>query len=111
MSSSGGDGIENVSVVKSELMPGFSLKRTLGDPKEAAEKILSTVIAPPDSGEVACLFCSVLRGEGIVEVTHSLVDDGSHCRTDVSAPPSPPPLPLTSLRHASRLIQGESGSC
>ncbi|CAM9092949.1 unnamed protein product [Ectocarpus sp. 4 AP-2014] len=46
----GGDGIENVSVVKSELMPGFSLKRTLGDPKEAAEKILSTVIAPPDSG-------------------------------------------------------------
>ncbi|CAM9771798.1 unnamed protein product [Ectocarpus fasciculatus] len=46
----GGDGIENVSVVKSELMPGFSLRRTLGDPKEAAEKILSTVIAPPDSG-------------------------------------------------------------
>ncbi|CBN74878.1 conserved unknown protein [Ectocarpus siliculosus] len=46
----GGDGIENVSVVKSELMPGFSLKRTLGDPKEAAEKILSTVIAPPGSG-------------------------------------------------------------
>ncbi|CAM9092701.1 unnamed protein product [Pylaiella littoralis] len=46
----GGDGIENVSVVKSELMPGFSLKKTLGEPKEAAEKLLSTVIAPPDSG-------------------------------------------------------------
>lgn len=47
----GGDGIENVSVVKSELMPGFSLKKTLGEPNEAAEKLLSTVIAPPGSGE------------------------------------------------------------
>lgn len=46
----GGDGVENVSLVKSELMAGFSLKKTLGEPKEAAEKLLSTVIAPPDSG-------------------------------------------------------------
>eukprot|EP00752_Nemacystus_decipiens_P010935 g9718.t1 len=46
----GGDGIENVSLVKSQLMAGFSLKKTLGEPQEAAEKILSTVIAPPGSG-------------------------------------------------------------
>lgn len=43
--------MENVSLVKSELMPGFSLRKTLGEPKEAAEKLLSTVIAPPDSGK------------------------------------------------------------
>lgn len=53
----GGDGIENVSVVKSELMPGFSLKKTLGEPKEAAEKLLSTVIAPPDSGKCTASLC------------------------------------------------------
>ncbi|CAN0020439.1 unnamed protein product, partial [Hapterophycus canaliculatus] len=47
----GGNGVENVSLVKSELMAGFSLRRTLGQPKEAAEKLLSTVIAPPDSGK------------------------------------------------------------
>ncbi|CAM9137694.1 unnamed protein product [Scytosiphon promiscuus] len=46
----GGNGVENVSLVKSELMAGFSLRRTLGAPQEAAEKLLSTVIAPPDSG-------------------------------------------------------------
>ena len=47
----GGDGGENVSVVKSELMGGFSLTGTLGEPKQAAEKLLSTFIAPPESGE------------------------------------------------------------
>lgn len=52
----GGDGIENVSVVKSELMAGFSLRKTLGEPKEAAEKLLSTVIAPPDSGTYHTFF-------------------------------------------------------
>lgn len=62
----GGDGIENVSVVKSELMPGFSLKKTLGEPNEAAEKLLSTVIAPPGSGECtaaasSCLFVTLIR--------------------------------------------------
>lgn len=43
--------MENVSLVKSGLMPGFSLRGTLGEPREAAEKLLSTVIAPPDSGK------------------------------------------------------------
>ncbi|CAN0484083.1 unnamed protein product, partial [Laminaria digitata] len=49
----GGDGGENVSVVKSELTGGFSLTGTLGKPKEAAEKLLSTFIAPPQSGKYA----------------------------------------------------------
>lgn len=51
----GGDGLENVSVVKSQVMEGFSLRGTLGGPREAAEKLLSTFIAPPDSG--TCYHC------------------------------------------------------
>ena len=41
---------ENVSVVRSQLAPGFSLRGTLGAPTEAAERLLSTAIAPPGSG-------------------------------------------------------------
>lgn len=52
----GGDGSENVSVVKSELMEGFSLKGTMGAPKEAAQKLLSTVIAPENSGALFLWF-------------------------------------------------------
>jgi len=47
----GGDFKENVSVIKSSLMPGFSLKGTLGNPKDAAVKLLSTSIAPEGSGK------------------------------------------------------------
>jgi PsbP len=41
---------ENVSVVKSTLAAGFSLRGTLGAPREAAERLLSTAIAPEGSG-------------------------------------------------------------
>eukprot|EP00953_Heterococcus_sp_UTEX-ZZ885_P022344 12369-Heterococcus_DN1.PRE.2 len=41
---------ENVSVVKSVLAAGFSLRGTLGAPQEAAERLLSTAIAPEGSG-------------------------------------------------------------
>ncbi|CAM9645086.1 unnamed protein product [Chrysoparadoxa australica] len=47
----GGPERENVSVVKQALMPGFSLRGSLGDPWEAAEKLLNTAIAPPASGK------------------------------------------------------------
>ncbi|CAM9888083.1 unnamed protein product [Discosporangium mesarthrocarpum] len=47
----GGDGKENVSVVKSQLLGGFSLSGTMGTPKEAAERLLSKFIAPPGSGK------------------------------------------------------------
>lgn len=45
------DGRENVSVIKSKVLPGFTLEGTLGTPTEAAERLLSTVIAPPQSGK------------------------------------------------------------
>jgi len=47
----GGKGKENLSVVKSQVMPGFNIQRVLGTPAEAAEQLLSTVIAPPASGK------------------------------------------------------------
>lgn len=37
-------------------MGGFSLEGTLGGPTEAAEKLLSTFIAPQDSGEGPWFF-------------------------------------------------------
>ena len=46
-----GDGKENVSVIKSSVQPGFTLKNTLGEPKEAAERLLQNVIAAPGSGK------------------------------------------------------------
>ena len=47
-----GDSLENLSVVISRLMPGFTLKGTLSEPKEAAERLLSTTIAPESSGKI-----------------------------------------------------------
>jgi hypothetical protein len=46
-----GSGKENLSVIKSSVMPGFNIQTVLGTPKEAAELLLSTVIAPPASGK------------------------------------------------------------
>ena len=37
-------------------MPGFSLEKTLGAPKEAAERLLANVIAAPGSGKTATLI-------------------------------------------------------
>ena len=39
--------LENVSVIKSKLLPGFTLQGTLGTPTEAAEKILKSAAPPP----------------------------------------------------------------
>lgn len=51
----GSDGRENVSVIKSTVMPGFSLEKVLGSPKDGAENLLANVIAPPSSGKVSTL--------------------------------------------------------
>jgi hypothetical protein len=51
-----GDGKENISVIKSNVMPGFTLKGTLGEPKEAAERLLQNVIATPASGKKSVLI-------------------------------------------------------
>lgn len=45
------DGRENVSLIKSRVMPGFELEKTLGAPRQAAERLLSTVVAAPNSGK------------------------------------------------------------
>lgn len=47
---------ENLSVFKSELTPGFSLRGTLGPPEQAAQRLLDTAIAPPASGKAARLL-------------------------------------------------------
>jgi hypothetical protein len=52
----GGSGLENVSLVKSKVMRGFTLRGTLGKPEEVAKKLLSTVIAGPKSGKKYCLL-------------------------------------------------------
>lgn len=39
------NGNENISVIKSNVLPGFSLKNTLGEPKEAAERLLQNMLA------------------------------------------------------------------
>lgn len=63
----GGDFMENISVVKSRVLEGFSLRETLGSAADAAEKILRTIIAPQGSGRKAQL----LRAE---EVKHGTGD-------------------------------------
>jgi len=47
------EGRENLSVIRSSVMIGFSLHGTLGEPAEAAERLLSSAIAPPGSGKLA----------------------------------------------------------
>jgi PsbP len=52
-------GDTNVSVIVTSGLRGFSLRKTLGDPNEAAEKLLRLSIAPEDSGRVATLLSAV----------------------------------------------------
>ena len=53
----------NVSVIKSKVLPGFSLKKTLGEPQEAAEFLLKNSIAPPTSGKTYSLLNAHSKGE------------------------------------------------
>mmetsp|Transcript_13061 Transcript_13061/g.28850 ORF Transcript_13061/g.28850 Transcript_13061/m.28850 type:complete len:335 (-) Transcript_13061:24-1028(-) len=46
----------NVSVVSSRLRPGFSLRGSLGPPKDAAETLLRVSLAPEGSGRVGTLL-------------------------------------------------------
>ncbi|KAJ1491392.1 hypothetical protein T484DRAFT_1774582 [Baffinella frigidus] len=72
----GGDGKENVSVVRSTLRKGFTLGM-LGEPTEAAQKLLNNAIAPKGSGKEATLLEATkeLRGEAeatLLEATKEL---------------------------------------
>ena len=49
-------GDTNVSVVVSSVVPGFSLKGTLGDPASAAQTLLRVSLAPEGSGRSATLL-------------------------------------------------------
>jgi hypothetical protein len=62
-----GDGMENVSVVRSRLEPGFSLRGTLGEPVEAARALLANVIAAPGSGRTAELLAAGQETRGARE--------------------------------------------
>lgn len=46
----------NVSVIASQVMPGFTLRGTLGTPQNAAETLLRVSLAPEGSGRVATLL-------------------------------------------------------
>lgn len=52
-------GDTNVSVIVSPVMKGFSLRGTLGEPTAAAEQLLSTSLAPPNSGRTATLLDAI----------------------------------------------------
>lgn len=54
----------NISVVTSRLRPGFSLRGSLGPPKDAAETLLRVSLAPEGSGRVGTLLTASeeLRG-------------------------------------------------
>ena len=51
-----GDNTENVSVVRSKLPRGFTLRGNLGSPADAAQRLLDTAIAPEGSGKTARLL-------------------------------------------------------
>ncbi|GMH38291.1 hypothetical protein BSKO_06175 [Bryopsis sp. KO-2023] len=56
----GTTGEENVSVVVAPIAPGFTLA-SLGNPEEAGQKLLDTVIAPEGSGKNATLLSAEQR--------------------------------------------------
>lgn len=70
-----GDFTENISVIKSKVKDGFTLSGTLGVPKEAAQKVLDTIIAPPGSGKTATLLRAeenIRNGQPFYEFEYSL---------------------------------------
>ncbi|KAG2487221.1 hypothetical protein HYH03_014194 [Edaphochlamys debaryana] len=58
----GTTGEENVSVVVAPILPGFSLRGTMGAPREAAERLLAS-LAPPGSGLQPTLIAAEARSE------------------------------------------------
>ena len=53
-----------MSVIKSKVLPGFSMRGTLGEPQEAAEFLLKNSIAPPASGKTFELIGATQEGPG-----------------------------------------------
>lgn len=65
---SGSTSRTNVSVVVSQVMPGFTLRGILGTPTDAANQLLQTSIAPQGSGRVATLLKANEEFRGISNV-------------------------------------------
>ena len=77
-----GDASENVSVVKSKL-PGTLALRSLGDPAEAAQRLLATALAPDGAGTAATLIEAIgeMRGSADYQLIYQFeytveFDDG-----------------------------------
>lgn len=62
----GGDKTENVSVLRATLGRGINLIGMLGEPVQAAQRLLDSSIAPPGSGKVATLDAAQLRPDGVL---------------------------------------------
>jgi hypothetical protein len=69
-------GDTNVSVIVSSGLSGFTLKGTLGTPKDAAESLLSRSIAPEGSGRTATLLRSIEDRNGENYKFEYIVDFG-----------------------------------
>jgi hypothetical protein len=69
-------GDTNVSVIVSSGLSGFTLKGTLGTPKNAAESLLSRSIAPEGSGRTATLIRSIEDRNGENYQFEYIVDFG-----------------------------------
>lgn len=69
-------GDTNVSVLVSPVMPGFSLRGTLGTPTSAAETLLRVSIAPEGSGKTATLINAFEDTERRVYQFEYVVDRG-----------------------------------
>lgn len=48
--------LNNVSVIKSKVLPGFQMRKTMGSPNDAAEFLLKNSIAPASSGKTFSLI-------------------------------------------------------
>lgn len=55
----------NLSTIASKLRPGFTLRGSLGSPRDAAETLLRVSLAPPGSGRVATLIDASSEVRGI----------------------------------------------
>lgn len=60
----GGIGEDNISVIVATIRDGFSLER-MGTPQEAAERFLSTTVAPEGSGKIAVLLGAGSRRDSV----------------------------------------------
>jgi hypothetical protein len=97
------DGRENVSVLKSKVVPGFTLHGTLGEPAQAAERLVLGSIAGPSSGKEAVILNAAEdhRPGGpayVFEYTVKKAADG------------PSRLPTTFFQHNIAVIMSKGGT-